>query len=92
MWSPKLWARFRGRFGYDLRDFAGRLDEDEHSRYDYRAFISDAVLDEFYRPFAATCRALGAVSRVQCHGVPTDLLAFNYPQLVGSIRSRGGCP
>ena len=52
-----------------------RLDEDEHARYDYRAFIADAVLDEFYRPFTEICHGLGAVSRVQCHGAPTDLIA-----------------
>jgi hypothetical protein len=75
MWSPKLWARFRDRFGYDLREFVDRLDEDEHARYDYRTLIAEAVLDEFYRPFTAICHDLGAVSRVQCHGAPTDLLA-----------------
>jgi hypothetical protein len=75
MWSPRLWDRFRERFGYDLRDFADRLDEDEHARHDYRAFIADAVLDEFYRPFTEVCHGLGAVSRVQCHGAPTDLIA-----------------
>ncbi len=75
MWSPALWGRFADRFGYDLRDHLDRLDDDEHARYDYRAFIADAVIDEFYRPFAATCRDLGALSRVQCHGAPTDLLA-----------------
>lgn len=75
MWSPKHWARFRERFGYDLRDVVDRLDEDEHARYDYRAFIADAVLDEFYRPFTEICHGLGAASRVQCHGAPTDLIA-----------------
>ena len=75
MWSPKLWDRFRARFGYDLREHVDRLDEDEHARYDYRTFISDAVLDEFYRPFTEICHGLGAVSRVQCHGAPTDLIA-----------------
>lgn len=75
MWSPALWDRFRERFGYDLREHIDRLDADEHARYDYRAFISDAVIDEFYRPFTAICHGLGAVSRVQCHGAPTDLIA-----------------
>jgi hypothetical protein len=75
MWSPKLWARFSDRFGYDLREFVDRLDEDEHARYDYRTMIAEAALEEFYRPFTAICHELGAVSRVQCHGAPTDLLA-----------------
>ena len=75
MWSPKHWELFRERFGYDLRNFVDQLDEDEHARYDYRAFIADAVLDEFYRPFTEICHGLGAASRVQCHGSPADLIA-----------------
>jgi hypothetical protein len=75
MWSPQLWDRFRERFGYDLRPFVDRLAEDEHACYDYRTLIAEAVVEEFYRPFTALCHDLGAVSRVQCHGAPTDLLA-----------------
>ena len=44
MWSPKLWARFRERFGYDLREFVDRLDEDEHARYDYSPLIAEAAI------------------------------------------------
>lgn len=75
MWSPRLWERFQARFGSDLRNQLNLLATDEHLRYDYRTLIAEAVLDEFYEPFAAECRRLGARSRVQCHGAPTDLLA-----------------
>ena len=75
MWTPALWDRFRHRFGYDLRDHLDQLDQNPAPRYDYRTLIAEAVLEEFYRPFAAECRRLGAQSRVQCHGAPTDLLA-----------------
>ena len=75
IWSPKLWDRFRARFGYDIGEHLDRLDRDEHLRYDYRTLIADTVLDEFYRPFTAECHRLGALSRVQCHGAPVDLLA-----------------
>ena len=51
------------------------LDEHPDTRYDYRRLISDTVLDEFYRPFTELCHGLGALSRVQCLGTPTDLLA-----------------
>jgi len=51
------------------------LDEHPDIRYDYRRLISDTVLDGFYRPFTEICHRLGAVSRVQCLGTPTDLLA-----------------
>src|SRR5262249_52343974 len=43
--------------------------------YDYRTVIAEALLGEFYQEFAAICREHGAVSRVQCHGAPTDLLS-----------------
>ncbi|MFO0952975.1 MAG: glycosyl hydrolase [Isosphaeraceae bacterium] len=75
VWSPALTERFRARFGYDLVPLADALEEDDALRYDYRAFLADAVLDEFFRPFTEVCHALGARSRVQCHGAPTDLLA-----------------
>jgi hypothetical protein len=75
LWSEHLWKPFRLRNGYDLRPLADEIDDDEHLRYDYRRFIAQTVLDEFYRPFAAICRELKARSRVQCHGAPTDLIA-----------------
>jgi hypothetical protein len=75
MWSKHLWEPFHRRFGYDLRSRIDELDEDEHLRYDYRKFIAQAVLDEFYRSFAEICHRLGGRSRVQCHGAPTDLIA-----------------
>ena len=75
MWSPHLWEAFRDRFGYRLEPYRDVLDEHVDVRYDYRAFIAEVVLEAFYRPFARICRDLGARSRVQCHGAPTDLLA-----------------
>jgi hypothetical protein len=75
LWSPHLRPRFQQRFGYDLIEQIENLESDPHLRYDYRAFLADAVLDEFYRPFTAACHELGARSRVQCHGAPTDLIA-----------------
>jgi hypothetical protein len=75
MWSEHLWEPFHRQFEYDLRPLTDQIDDDEHLRYDYRRFIAQAVLDEFYRPFAAISHRLNAQSRVQCHGAPTDLLA-----------------
>ena len=43
--------------------------------YDYRKFIAEVICREFYEEFTAICRELGAYSRVQCHGAPTDLLS-----------------
>ena len=75
MWSEHLWEPFHRQFGYDLRSRIDEIDEDEHLRYDYRKFIAQAVLDEFYRAFVEISHRLGARSRVQCHGAPTDLIA-----------------
>jgi len=51
------------------------LDSHPDIRYDYRMLVADYVLNEFYRPFTRICGGLGAFSRVQCHGSPTDLIA-----------------
>jgi hypothetical protein len=75
LWSHGLDRVFIDRFGYDLRPFMRSLDEHPDVRYDYRRLISDTVLNEFYRPFNELCHGLGALSRVQCLGTPTDLLA-----------------
>jgi hypothetical protein len=75
LWDPKLWDRFARRHGYRLEGLEDQIDDDPGLRYDYRSVIADAILHEFYEEFAALCREHGAVSRVQCHGAPTDLLS-----------------
>jgi hypothetical protein len=75
LWSPGLDAEFQARFGYDLRPLMAELDRHPDVRYDYRKFIAEVIIREFYAPFTEICRNLGAVSRAQCLGAPTDLLA-----------------
>jgi hypothetical protein len=75
LWSPELWDVFFRRFGYRLEPFAGSLADHADVRYDYRVLISDTIRREFYEVFTSICHELGAESRVQCHGAPTDLLA-----------------
>lgn len=75
LWSPGLEAEFLRRFGYDLRPFMAALDRHPDVRYDYRRFIADVIIREFYRPFTEISRRLGGASRAQCLGAPTDLLA-----------------
>lgn len=75
LWSPELWDSFAQHFAYRLEPFAERLNEDLDVRYDYRAFISQTIVREFYQTFTDICHELGAVSRVQCHGAPADLLS-----------------
>jgi hypothetical protein len=75
LWDPKLWRRFEERFGYRLEGQEHQINDDPDLRYDYRKIIAEAVLKEFYEEFTAICHENGGLSRVQCHGAPTDLLA-----------------
>ncbi len=74
IWTEGFGDAFRERFGYDLLPYMDRIDEHPDVRYDYRTLLSDTVIEEFYRPLHEICRKRGAVSRVQCHGAPCDLL------------------
>ncbi len=71
----KLNKDFLKQFGYKLDSYLFKLDDNVDVRFDYRKIISDRILDHFYKPYADMCRASGAISRVQCHGAPTDILA-----------------
>jgi len=78
--TEKLWAigfdkTFRKKFGYSINKYIPELDRYPDVRYDYRKLISEYVLNEFYKPFTEICHRFKALSRVQCHGSPTDLLA-----------------
>jgi hypothetical protein len=75
LWSRGFDAAFQARHGYDVLPLMPDLDAHPDARYDYRKLLSQAALDEFYRPYAQRCHALGAAARVQCHGAPADLLA-----------------
>ncbi len=75
LWTTGLDEEFRARCGYDLAPFQENLAAHPDVRYDYRALLADVVIREFYRPFTEICHRLGARSRVQCIGAPTDLLA-----------------
>ncbi|QDU39475.1 hypothetical protein Mal4_38200 [Maioricimonas rarisocia] len=75
IWSEHLWNTFRQRFGYSLEPFAFDLHDSPNVRYDYRKLVSEAFIREFLQPFTEMCHRGGAVSRVQCHGALTDLLA-----------------
>lgn len=75
LWSPALWEEFAATYGYNLEEYVETIDENPAVRYDYQRFRAAVMLREFYEPFAQICRQAGAVSRVQCHGAPVDLLA-----------------
>lgn len=73
-WTEGFDVRFKERYGYDLKHLMNYLEYHPHTRYDYRKLLSEYVVNEFYAPFTDECHKLGAVSRVQCHGAPADLL------------------
>jgi len=75
LWTDGFGSAFRNRYGYSVEPFMETLDSHPDIRYDYRMLVADYVLNEFYRPFTRICHKLGAFSRVQCHGSPTDLIA-----------------
>lgn len=75
LWTTGFGESFQARFGYPIEPLMPTLNNYPDERYDYRKLISDYVLNEFYRPFNDITHTLGAFSRVQCHGAPTDLLA-----------------
>ena len=75
LWARDFRERFSDRYGYDILPLMSDLDAHPDERYDYRKLIAAYALDEFYRPYAELCHESGAVSRVQAHGAPADLLA-----------------
>ena len=70
-----IFEDFIRKFGYDLTPYADRLHAFPAVRFDYRTLISERVLSDFYQAYASFCTQQGALSRVQCHGAPTDILA-----------------
>ena len=75
LWARDFRERFSDRYGYDILPLMSDLDAHPDERYDYRKLVAAYALDEFYRPFSALCHQASAVSRVQAHGAPADLLA-----------------
>ncbi len=75
LWTNGFEKIFMDEFGYDIRLYIRDLDKRQSVRYDYRKLIARLIINEFYLPFTEICHKLGGISRVQCHGAPTDLLA-----------------
>jgi len=78
LWTPGFDETFKIEHGYDiepyLRDKTLLDESNAEVFYDYMHTLSGYVLREFYGPFAANARKVGAFSRAQCGGAPTDLL------------------
>lgn len=80
-WTPKFFAAFRAKRGYDLRDhlpaFAGvgEADEIRRIKHDYRETLSDLLLDTF-GVWTDWCRTRGMLTRNEAHGSPANWLDF----------------
>ena len=78
LWTPGFGETFMQEHGYDIVPYMENktlLDkENAEVFYDYMHTLSGYVLREFYQPFADNATLVGAFSRAQCGGAPTDLL------------------
>lgn len=76
LWTDGFDQMFMEKFGYDIKPFMDSIYQPENSgpRYDYMKLVAHLTLNEFFIPFHEKCRALDAISRVQCMGSPTDLI------------------
>jgi hypothetical protein len=78
--THKIWTRgfeksFMKTFGYDIIPYMeSGLDSFPDVRYDYMLHLDEYVTNGFYKPYVRKCRELGAWSRVQCLGVPGDVM------------------
>ncbi|MBE7545226.1 MAG: hypothetical protein M9913_23725 [Bryobacteraceae bacterium] len=79
-WSPNLLAEFEKRRGYRLQDhydaLFGKAEDDRARRVkgDYRATLSDLLVDEFTVPWTDWARERRVLTRNQAHGSPGNLL------------------
>lgn len=78
VWTPGFDKTFMAEHGYDILPYMKEktlMDkENEEVLYDYMHTLSGYVMREFYQPFAENATKVGAFSRSQCGGAPTDLL------------------
>jgi hypothetical protein len=93
-WTPKFFAEFQARRGYDLRRQLPALlgDGDEETRnrvvHDFRETVSDLLLERFTVPWREWAHRRGAVVRNQSHGSPANILdlyaASDIPETEGT--------
>jgi hypothetical protein len=76
IWTDGFEVMFQEKFGYDIIPFMDNIYEPENDgpRYDYMKLVAHLALNEFFIPFHERSRALGAISRAQCMGAPTDII------------------
>lgn len=79
-WTPSFFKAFKKYKGYDLREHLpalfGDASPEENKRVitDYRATISDLLLNDFTKPWKKWAKQHDAVIRNQAHGSPANIL------------------
>ncbi|MGB4970847.1 MAG: glycosyl hydrolase, partial [Saprospiraceae bacterium] len=75
LWTPGFDATFKQKFGYDIISYMDiGIDSFPDVRYDYMLHLDEYVTKGFYIPYVKKCAEMGAWSRVQCLGAPTDVM------------------
>ncbi|MFZ1677004.1 MAG: glycosyl hydrolase [Saprospiraceae bacterium] len=75
IWTQGFENAFKETYGYDIIPYMNAgLDSFPDVRYDYMLLLDDYVTNGFYKPYVEKCKELGAWSRVQCLGSPTDVM------------------
>ncbi len=75
IWTPGFDRSFEQEYGYDIIPYMNAgLDSFPDVRYDYMLLLDQYVTNGFYQPYVRKCKELGAWSRVQCLGSPTDVM------------------
>lgn len=94
-WTPKLYAEFQKRRGYDLMPFTHilnkkdslRSDADRRIVSDYRETLGELLLENFTTQWTDWAHKHGSLTRNQAHGSPANLLdiyaAVDIPECEG---------
>lgn len=93
-WTPDFFKTFEKRQGYDLREHLpalfGDASKEENIRVlsDYRATISDLLLERFTQPWQKWAQSKNTVVRNQAHGSPANIIdlyaASDIPETEGT--------
>lgn len=97
-WTPGLFAEFRKRRGYDLKEHLPALfgkDKNEQNQRvlsDYRETISELLLENYTKTWSEWAKGRGKLIRNQAHGSPANILDLyavtDIPEIEGTERLR----
>lgn len=94
-WTPRLYAEFQKRRGYDLEPYISimckkdslRTDADRRMVSDYRETLGELLLENFTTQWTGWAHSHGSITRNQAHGSPANLLdvyaAVDIPECEG---------